>query len=228
MARIIYGSIATEINGSIGGQTFQKNAYGFTIKNKPNMVRLQSARQNEIHRNLTKISQLWFTLSQSIRDHWSAFALAHPVQAVHNPSAILTGYTYFLKYNLIRYVAGLSVLNEPLDGSLTLPPIVPVLKKDGQLLAMNPGSDAQYNAWNFNLYLSPPVRDTHAYSVSKTRFMTVAVIGHTDLYITTEYVNRFGIVPSVSDTLFCEVQPFGALIPILVQSQYFVLKVVAA
>jgi hypothetical protein len=225
MARIVYGAIATEIRGSIGGSTFQGNAYGFTIKNKPNMARLQSVSQNEKHRLVTLISQFWFSLTQAKRDHWTAFALAHPVASKHNPSAVLTGYTYFLKYNLIRAQGGVVVLDEPTDGTLVLPPSAPALSLSGGDLYFNVTSDAFYPEWAYNVYLSPPVRASQSYNASKTRYMENGNFANSNVNVSANYLSAFGSLPAVSDTIFCEVQPWGQYIPAIPQSLYHILIV---
>lgn len=226
MARIKYGSIATEIRGSIGGSTFQGNAYGFTIKNKPNMARLQSQSQNEKHRLVTLITQHWFTLTQVKRDHWNAFALAHPVQAKHNSDAVLTGYTYFLKYNLIRCNSGVSPLDEPTDGTLTLPTVAPSIRNDNPYLWFNNHAGAAYMDWAFNCYLSPPQKATQSYSLSKTRYMAHGNISNGDVEVTTNYIAFFGKLPSIGSIVFAEFQPWGLYIPMIPQSQFFILYVV--
>ncbi len=225
MARIKYGSIATEIRGSIGGTTFQRNAYGYTIKNKPNMVRLQSESQNEIHRYMTAVSQRWLAITQVQRNHWEAFALAHPTPSVHNPDALLTGYTFFLKYNLIRAVSGVFLLDEPTDGSLTLPPINPYVRKDPGGLLVNPMSGALYLEWAYNVYLSPAVKATESYNVSKTRYVGHGNLSNSENDVTGLYQAAFGSLPSAGKVVFCEIQPWGQYVPIIVQSQFFILTV---
>jgi hypothetical protein len=226
MARIKYGSIATEIRGSIGGTTFQGNAYGFTVKNKANMARLQSVSQNEKHRIVTEISQRWFIITQAQRDHWNAFALAHPVPAKHNSDAVLTGYTYFLKYNLIRCNSGVSPLDEPTDGTITLPVVYPSVRLDSPYLWWNNNAGGVYLDWAFNCYLSPPQKATQSYNMSKTRYMAHGNITAGDVQVDAGYKSFFGVLPAVGDILFAEFQPWGLYIPFIPQSQYFVIHVV--
>jgi hypothetical protein len=225
MARIVYGAIATEIRGSIGGTTFQGNAYGFTIKNKANMARLQSVAQNEKHRLVTLVSQFWFALTQAKRDHWTAFALAHPVASKHNPAAVLNGYTYFLKYNMIRAQGGVVVLDEPTDGTLTLPPMAPALSLSGGSLWWNIASDAFYADWAYNVYLSPPMRASQSYNASKTRYVENGNFANSNVDVSAPYLSFFGALPAIGDIIFCEVQPWGQYTPAIPQSSYFVLVV---
>lgn len=225
MARIKYGSIATEIRGSIGGQTFQGNAYGFTIKNKPNMARLQSQSQNEVHRMVTFITQYWEQITQAQRDAWNAWAISHPVTSKHNPLANLSGYAYFLKYNMIRCQDTVSPLDEPTAGILNLPALAPTLDRDGSYLWFeNHPAPAEMN-YAFNVYLSPPQRKTQSFNNSKTRYCYHGSLANNQWDVAANYIANFGKLPSPGDTIFCEVQPWGLYSPYIPQSQYFVLTV---
>ena len=123
MARITYGGIATSIRGSIGGSTFQGNAFGFSIKNKPNMARLQSQLQNFQRQLMDMVIRSWGQLTDAQRSAWNAFAIAHPVYSANNPSAQLTGYLWYIKYNLIYALSYNSTVAAPNEGT----PVVPIL-----------------------------------------------------------------------------------------------------
>lgn len=224
MARVTYGAFVTELRGSLGGTVFQRNAYGFTGKNKPAMSRLQSTGQNEIHRIVTLVTQFWESITQIQRDAWNAWAASHPVQSVHNPSAILTGYTYFLKYNMVRCVPGNAVLEEPTAGVLTLPPIAPVVFIDSGEVWININAPLDMNyAWSG--YLSPPQKKTLAYNTSRTRYMCQHNISTSNVSAYANYIKNFGALPAVGDTVFFEFQPWGLYSPYIPSSQFFTLVV---
>lgn len=104
MARIRYSAIVTEIAGSIGGSTFQRNAYGFTVKNKPNMVVPNRVRQQRRKRGFAAQTQKWRLLTQPQRDQWISYATAFPVPSRLNPDSILNGFNVFVRYHLFRSV----------------------------------------------------------------------------------------------------------------------------
>ena len=225
MARIIYGSIATEINGSVGGSTFQRNAYGFTMKNKPNMARLQSIKQNEQHRRFDYVVKGWQQITSAQRASWVSWALAHPVPAKHNAMAVLDGYSYFLKYNLIHTMFVSTYLAEPNPGTLALPSIVPYLVFSGGNLSVNPQPASDVAAIFFNLYLSPPMSVTRGFSDSFTRAMIVLPLVAGNVNISSYYLSVFGSLPTSSNYIFAEFQLFGGSIPYIFASQKFVLTV---
>jgi hypothetical protein len=225
MARITYGSIATEINGSVGGQTFQRNAYGFSIKNKPNMARLQSIKQNEQHRRLDYVVKGWQEISNTQRNHWIAWALAHPVQAVHNAMAVLSGYAYFLKYNLLHTMFVSTYLADPNPGTLALPAINPYLVFSGGALSINPQPVTDVGAIFFNLYLSPNMPPSRGFSDSYTRAIIVLPLISGNVNISSYYQGVYGHLPTSGNILFCELQLFGGSIPYIFASQKFVLTI---
>jgi len=225
MARITYGAIATELRGSVGGSTFQKNKFGFTMKNKPNMARLQSVDQNAQHRLLDYIVKGWQQITDAQRASWSAWALAHPVQSKHNPSAILDGYTYFLRYNLEHALFVSTYLAEPNPGTLALPSINPYLVFFGGALSVNPQPTVDTPAIFFNLFLSPPMAKTRSFSNSFTRGMTVLPLQAGNVDISSFYLGKFGHLPATGNTVFAEFQLWGGSIPYIFGSQKFVLTV---
>jgi len=77
MARITYGLI-TDIRGSIGGLTFQKNASGAIVRLKSTRVINPSNLLANQQRLLASIVALWFTLTNDQKNAWNALAAAHP------------------------------------------------------------------------------------------------------------------------------------------------------
>ena len=97
MARIIYSGLIESIRGSIAGTTFQANAYGYTIKKKPNIINPNTASQNLRKSYLAKAVRQWRSFIQATRDSWDTFASTYPQYSQHNPSAQLSGYAVFTK-----------------------------------------------------------------------------------------------------------------------------------
>ena len=76
MARIIYSALVTQIKGSVGGTTFQSNAYGFTIKNKASVVKPRTMLQERSKKFFASATGAWRKLSQTNRDTWVSWAAA--------------------------------------------------------------------------------------------------------------------------------------------------------
>lgn len=106
MARIIYTALVESIRGSIAGTTFQRNAYGYTIKAKPNMVRPNRQSQQQAKISVLTVSTYWRSMSSTDRAAWATWAELFPLPSRLNPSSNLSGFDYFLKYHLLRRQTG--------------------------------------------------------------------------------------------------------------------------
>jgi hypothetical protein len=109
MAIVKFTAIVDEIRGSIGGTTFQRNAYGWSIKRKPNIIRPNTLRQQVKKDSFSSITRYWKTLTPVQRTSWDTYATNHPLTSIKNPSVNITGFSYFIKYHLIRFTASSQV-----------------------------------------------------------------------------------------------------------------------
>lgn len=225
MARIIYSGLVTGIHGSVGGSTFQSNAFGFTVRNKPNITRLNSLSQNERKRKLDYVTKGWGTLTQIQRDQWTAFAIAHPQRSIHNPDAILNGFQFFVKWNLVETMFVSTFRASPSEGSFSLPTLNPYLAIAGSVLNFNPNPSFTTYSLFANLYLSPPVKGYATYAKNKTRAIAFMDFGGGNTDITAAYTEKFGVIPAVNSFIFCELQLWSAIPTLLYPSQYFTIQV---
>lgn len=100
MARVIYGESITELIGSIGGITFQRNASGTIARRKPDPPVNPSQLQSEQQYLLTKLVATWPTLTVAQKATWDALALAHDHVTPWGDIKTLNGYQWFLTCNL--------------------------------------------------------------------------------------------------------------------------------
>ena len=121
MARVTYGSGVTELAGSIGGVTYQKNASGNIAKLRSNPTVnptiLQSAQQQKV----AYLVAYWPTLSQANKDLWDAFAIAHDHTTPWGEIKTLSGYQWFMSCNLYRLYSSATAMDSP-GGWLNAPP----------------------------------------------------------------------------------------------------------
>jgi len=201
MARIKYSALVTEIAGSIGGTTFQRNAYGFTVKNKPNMINpgrsAQKFRQNLFNNNIQK----WKSLSQLNRDRWIAYAGTYPVASKKNPDSNLNGYNYFEKYhNFLTLASNNGLLENPngMRGDVTSADII--INRDGATLFANVSDTVTSVNWWVIVEITNVVPASQIY-VQQTPFYVGRYNRNidTDIDITTPYFNKFGRLPETGD-----------------------------
>lgn len=113
MARVTYGSGVTELAGSIGGVTYQKNTSGNIARLRPKPVVNPTALQAKYHTNMSFLVSYWPTLSQANKDQWDAFAIAHDHTTPWGEIKTLSGYQWFMSVNLIRRKFGLIPSSSP-------------------------------------------------------------------------------------------------------------------
>ncbi len=99
MARIIYGSIITNIKGSIGGITFQKNGSGTIARLKPRKNQTNTQKQRDQQPRLKQLQREWNLLSLTNKILWNDFAAINKKIGLDGQEKKLTGYQWFLSIN---------------------------------------------------------------------------------------------------------------------------------
>jgi hypothetical protein len=206
MARIIYSALVESIRGSIQGTTFQRNAYGFTVKGKPNMVNPNTTRQNARKRTFSGASQAWRTLTDGERAAWDAYANAFPIPSRKNPDAYLSGLAAFTRWHGVRWQENSVVLADPAgaQGTAVLDQVELILS-GGDLFVSAP-NDITEGPWRVFIYLSRPLQPTQAFIKSWQRYI-IAFDSESasDVDITTPYQTIFGTLPIVGDLVGVQV-----------------------
>ncbi len=113
MARITYGVIVTEIKGSIGGVTFQKNPSGSIIRSRPTLSKSSTTKQTLSHQKLGVLLFEWQNITQAQRDLWNDFALAWTKVNKFGETKTLTGLNWFTSCNWFRLALNQSLLADP-------------------------------------------------------------------------------------------------------------------
>jgi len=198
MARIIYSALVDSIRGSIQGTTFQRNAYGYTVKGKPNMVNPNTPRQNRRKRTFSNASQFWRTLSDSDREAWDAYANTFPIPSRKNPDAYLSGLAAFTRWHAVMGQRNSTVLNDPAgaQGTAVLDQVELILS-GGDLFVSAP-NDITEGPWLVFIYLSRPLQPTQAFVKSWQRYVvSFDSESASDVLITSLYIAIFGSLPSL-------------------------------
>ena len=204
MARIVYTGLVSSINGSIGGTTFQRNAYGFTIKKKPNIVNPNRVLQQARKATLQNVSQAWATLTGAQRSNWASYATSYPVPSRLNPSAYLSGQALWLRTNLLRLQYGaarLDTITSTLQDTLSLGSIG-LVNSGGHLTYSDATTSALGNMVEL-IYLSQSVKVSQLYDRSRTRFIGMMNINGThSIDLAAAYTSIFGLLPNGGTYVF--------------------------
>lgn len=205
MARIKYTGLVESIRGSIGGSTFQGNAYGYTIKSKPNNVKPIKTAQVNRQRTTQFVAQNWKSLSGANRTAWNAYANNFPIAARLNADADLNGYNYFLKYNeLLQLVSPLTLLEDPgsTQSAFTWDPGQLELGAAPDSLTFSGELDTTGEDWHVLLFATPPVPDSVNFFRVTPRFMTRVTVSEAPVIeFYNEYILAFGKPPAVGQSI---------------------------
>jgi hypothetical protein len=225
MARIKLGAIISSISGSMGGTTFQKNAYGMTMRNKPYPIHINNTSTSLIQQYLAYAQFLWRYMNDEQKGNFDRFSQFHPQYANHNKSSLLSGYNLFMKYALLAQCAGY-LPNTSIK--FVVPPFTftqPTLRKVGTDLIINCGVVIT------NLDYIPLVKFSRPYS--RNKFIPVnamRVVKYTgsigaDMYFIGTYEQIWGMLPGYGDFLLVEITMLGYDAPVIYPTWRGILEV---
>ena len=113
MARVIYGSIITDIKGSIGGITYQKNGSGTIARLKPRKNKTNTQKQRDQQPRLKTLQKEWNVLELGQKVLWNDFASVNDKIGLDGNPKKLTGYQWYLSINQNRLLFNDTILQEP-------------------------------------------------------------------------------------------------------------------
>jgi hypothetical protein len=204
MARIIYSALVESIAGSIKGTTFQRNAYGYTVKGKPNMVNPSRLSQqlNKLH--FAANARKWRTITDTNRTQWQSYADAFPIPTRLNPASNLSGFDYFLKYHNWVSLTDPSVLlaNPGTTQNAFEIDQIEIILSGGSLFVEVAMIDSD-STMRMLAFLTSPIPMGREFINITPRFVGNAneTSGSFTANCSTRYVEHFGTLPSVGKWL---------------------------
>lgn len=200
-ARIKYTALVDNIRGSIQGTTFQRNAYGYTIKGKPNMVNPNTHSQRSRKTQFSKATQEWKNLTDGERAAWDTYAATFPVPTRSNPDSYLNGFNAFVRWTGVAQLAGgATTLTDPTGDQGTVLSDFGEIRNTAGVLSFLLDAVTTEGPWRVCLFISRPLSPTQRYVKSWTRFIrsgTEAAMA--DIDITSQYTAVYGAVPAAGD-----------------------------
>lgn len=124
MARVEYGAIITDINGSIGGFTFQQNKAGKIVRLRPGTQKTPTSKQTVAQSRHSGFLAGWQNLSIADKEAWNDFADLHTKTDRWGQDKTLTGQNWYESINQV--LLQLSIPNISSPPTYSLPPAVPV------------------------------------------------------------------------------------------------------
>lgn len=114
MAKITLTGLMADIQGSIGGTTFQRSRAGLIARRKPIPKTSRTAKQSAIIAEHQTLNAQFILLPLSTKLQWDSFALAHTRTDKYGNVNTLTGLNWYQSINFTLFL-----ISEPLK---TLPP----------------------------------------------------------------------------------------------------------
>ena len=214
MARVKLSSLLTDISGSIGGLTIQRNKYGITARQKPLPPSSFSPAQYIVRRNMAIIQHAWQDLTDAQRLQWKRF-LDFSGQTINNDKSVkLNGHALYLKYQMFRLLAGFSLLTDITYIIMPRPaePSGISVDEGNMLVDIGPVQDP---ASRFCLFsISNPKREGTAQSRRGLRYMYVVPAINIYFDITDSYKAAFGTVPSENTYFNYSIRSFSTISPV--------------
>lgn len=125
MAKIRAGSLAGNIRGSIGGDTFSQNRYGTYVRRRAIPTIVRTIYTEQVRNAFSVCSQAWQTLTQEQQDMWKTWAQENPITDKFGEQQILSGHSAFIKLN--SRIVRLGYDWKQLPPGKTAPPNIEVL-----------------------------------------------------------------------------------------------------
>jgi len=213
MARVTYGTIVTSINGKVGGNIFQNNKHGFTLRAIWPKIKDSSPYSQRIKANFKSALYFWQNMSNESRAAWDSFASSHPWPTKNNTSSILSGYNAFMAINQLRQAANYNISDGLVSDSWSIPSITATVETNGSILRLVFNYDLLTYKTGVVVKLSAPIRNSQNSPYNNLRVMVPNSSSGTIQIVTTQYLARYGALPTVGDKLFVELTFFNLFAP---------------
>lgn len=214
MARIKLGPLITDISGSIGMATIQRNRYGHTFRLKPLPKKSETTSQYNVRHKLISLQNSWRELSPEKQLMWQRFVNYSGQTIRKDKSVLISGYNLFLKYQLLLLLYDQSILTDIAFTPLPSVPVTSGISSDGSIFLVHFSAEINPATLFFILKMGPSSLGHNKFSSKTLRFMKVDWGIQSDFDIMAPYINAFGIkIPELSFVSY-SVQFFSTISPI--------------
>lgn len=215
MARIKYGSLVSDVSGSVGSATFQKSLYGNTLRSKPQPRRSASAVQITCRNYMVQIHNAWRLLSVEQRRQWNQYISFTSACINRDKAVLLTGHSLYIKYNFLRLLSGYAILNDLVYLPVPAWPVIDAWYVD--INALRAHFTVNLNdvpAWPV-ISLSPPRQESRSFYEQGLRYMAGGSNDDNNVNFASAYQDNFGAQAAVGSIVHCRLQFFCTDAPIV-------------
>jgi len=113
MARVQYGAVVTELEGSVGGFTFQRNSSGSIVRARPTQSKTSTPKQTLAQSKHATILNQWQRLTLSQKEMWNDYAALYTKVNAFGQDKKLTGLNWYESINQVFDQLGITQVEEP-------------------------------------------------------------------------------------------------------------------
>ena len=214
MARVKLSPMFTDVSGSIGGLTIQRNKYGISLRTKPLPIFKQSDAQYNIRSKISYLQKEWQALTDAKRLQWNRF-LDFSGQGINNDRSVkMSGHSLYLKWQLFQLIS-----NAPLVVNITYNPMPEIalpsgLEIDGAYHFLNFDASIVAEEYFFSFMCTNPRNPSEAFNKRGLRYMLITHNSGTQFDIKAPYLAAFGANFAVSDTIHWQIQYYHITSPV--------------
>lgn len=214
MARIKLGPMVTDIAGSIGGVTIQRNKFGITMRQRPFPPASFTPAQYNVRQKIITIQQAWQNLTDAQRLQWDRF-LDYSGQTIKADKSVkLSGHALYLKYQILRLLSGYSLLTTITYIPMPTVPVFNQITLGASVYQIIFDDPVDYSDHFFLFKITTPRNENRAFSMRGLRFMKVTPADSSTFEFQNSYIASFGILPLPPFFVHYSIQWFSALAPI--------------
>ena len=194
MARVTYGSMITELAGSIGGTTFQKNSSGNIARAKPKTIVNPSNKQSSRELMLGYLASVWSSLTLSQKQGWSDLAFNNTHYDPYGKVTQLNGFQQFQSNNINLSVISQNYIPDAPAYLLPTPPGSFTLHFSATQIYLEFDAPYDPSPYTFVLYVTPPLRQSNLNTRKSTFLLTGGTWTSSTVFdITAPYLAYFNI-----------------------------------
>lgn len=214
MARIKLGPVVTNIAGSIGGMTIQRNRFGMTMRAKPLPLYSETSAQYNVRRLIPYLQRSWQALSDADRLQWNRFLDFSGQTIKRDRSVLLSGYTLFLKYQLMLALFDESLLTDLVYAPMPAVTFLSFLAIDVGTLNLAFDAEIDHTSYFFLIKLSTPRIQARVFNPRGLRFMKIPLATQIIFNVTAPYIAAFGAIPPIDSWLHYSIRFFSVVSPV--------------
>lgn len=214
MARIKLGPVVTDIAGSIGGTTIQRNKFGYSIRSKPLPLHSETSAQYNIREKIVLLQHSWQALTDAQRLQWTRFLDFSGQTINRDRSILLSGHTLYLKYQLWRLINGLSLLTTISYSPMPTIVFPTKLTLSGNYFYLYFPSSIVVSSYFFAFKLTTPRGQQQAFNRRGLRFIKAPYVEQSTFLITDPYIAVFGALPPLNSWHHFSITYFSITSPV--------------